>query len=450
MRRIVIIAIAVGLCARALRAEEQKTLDECIHIALENHPSLKAASASVDAGHQRVREAAANYLPTVSGSYLFDRSNQGAGSRLGVSAEGTVATPIPNPTPGTTPSISRGSVGNPALNFSKATIGFTQMLFDFGQTLNSIRQAQALQQSLEAQRATQVDTVVLNVKQAYFNVLAARRLLGVADETVRQNQKHVEQAQGRFSVGMAAKFDVTQAQVQLAQAELNQVTARNNVAVAYQTLRNALGVTRPLDFDIVDTFDVHTMQVSEDNALATAYEKRPELQDLKAQERATSEQIAATQKNYLPNLTGNGTYGWTGSNSPQQSYWFLGATLNVPIFTGGLTTAQVAEQEANLANIKFNEEVERQNIALEVRQDVLNLQQAGESIRVSEKGLQQARENLELAEGRYKTGVGNIIELTDAQASLTTAEASYVQALYSYKTSVAALERATAQQLTSN
>jgi outer membrane protein TolC len=82
-----------------------------------------------------------------------------------------------------------------------------------------------------------------------------------------------------------------------------------------------------------------------------------------------------------------------------------------------------------------------------VRQAVLNVQQAAESIRVSEKGLQLARENLDLAEGRYSTGVGNIIELTDAQASLTTAEANHVQALYTYKTSVAALEKATARQL---
>jgi len=150
----------------------------------------------------------------------------------------------------------------------------------------------------------------------------------------------------------------------------------------------------------------------------------------------------------LPNLSGKGTYAWTGSDYPQQSNWDVGAVVNVPIFTGGLTTAQVGEQKANLANLKFNEEVLRQNIALEVRQDVLTLQQASESIRVSEKVLAQARENLELAEGRYSTGVGNIIELTDAQASRTTAEASHVQALYTYKTALASVEKATAKPLT--
>ena len=164
------------------------------------------------------------------------------------------------------------------------------------------------------------------------------------------------------------------------------MTARNNVAVARETLRNALGLTTPLDFDIVDNFDVHTVQITEDKALSLAYDQRPELQSIQAQERSTIEQIAALQKNYLPNVTSNGRYQWSGSDYPLQDSWNVGATVNLSIFNGGLTTAQVAEQKANLANLKYNEEVERQNIALEVRQDVLNLQQAAESIRVAAEG----------------------------------------------------------------
>jgi outer membrane protein len=426
MRRIVIIAIVLGVCTQAATAEEQKTLAECIAIAIAQHPSLKAATASVQAGGQRVREAAASYLPQLTASYGATRQRSSVSQR--------------------TSSQSVGPGAN-TFNFYNTGVGFTQLLFDFGQTLNSIRAAQAAEQSLAANRSTQQDTVVLNVKQAYFNVLATRRLLSVADETVRQNQKHLEQAQARFSVGLAAKFDVTQAQVQLAQAELNQLTARNNLAVARETLRNAMGLTTALDFAIVDNFDVQALQITEDKALALAYEQRPELQSIQAQERSTIEQIAALEKNYLPNITSNGRYQWSASDYPLQSSWNVGATVNLSIFNGGLTTAQVGEQKANLANLKYNEEVQRQDIALEVRQDVLNLQQAEQSIHVAAKGRAQARENLDLAEGRYKTGVGNIIELTDAQASLTTAEANYVQALYNYKTSVAALEKATAQAL---
>ena len=162
---------------------------------------------------------------------------------------------------------------------------------------------------------------------------------------------------------------------------------------------------------------------------------------------AASQQIAALQKNYLPNVTGDASYVWSGDDYPLQPSWNIGASVNLQVFNGGLTTAQIGEARANLANLKYQEQSLRQQIALQVRQAVLNLTLAHESIRVSEKGLQQARENVELAEGRYKTGVGNIIELTDAQAALTVAEGANVQVLSNYKTAVASLEQATAQPL---
>jgi len=428
MRTVVLTMVLGSVLVRPAIAgepETKKTLAQCIEIAVQNHPSLKAADAAVQAGHQRVLEAVSPYLPQLNGTYQTSRRQ-------------------------TSPAAFGGSGPVTKSTFSSTSATFTQVLFDFGQQLELIRSEQASEEQLRADRTTQLNTVVLNLKQAYFNVLATVRLLGVADETVHQNQKHLEQAEGRFKVGLAAKFDVTTAQVQLAQAELNQVTARNNVAVARETLRNALGLTGALEFDIVDNFDVHQVLVTEGEALAAAYDRRPELQSIRAQELSTSKYIESLELSNLPTLNASAQLGLQGVDHPTGAVWSVGGNLSVPILAGGLTMFQIGEQKANFANITFNEEVTRQNIALEVRQDVLNLQQASESIRVSEKGLQLARENLDLAEGRYQTGVGNIIELTDAQASLTTAEASHVQALYTYKTSVAALEKATARQWASD
>jgi len=419
--------VGAACSASALAADQPaKTLKECIAIAIEHHPTLKAAAATVDAGTQRIWQAASGYLPQINADYIATRQGTSVSARTQTQVGTTTTT----------------------YNFYNTGVSFSQRLFDFGKVLDSIRAAQASEQSLQADESTQRESVVLNVKQSYYNLLAARRLLGVADETLRQNQQHLELAQGRFGVGLAPKFDVTSAQVQLATTELNQLTARNNVSVARETLRNALGLTQPMDFDIVDDLGAERIEITDDQALQAAYDRRPELQSIHAQQRADSEQIAALKKDYLPYLTGNGGYNWSGSNYPLQSSWNIGAAVNLSIFNGGLTTAQIGEAEANLSNLKYNEEVLRQNIALEVRQAVLNLQQAEESIRVTEKGLQQARENLDLAEGRYQTGVGNIIELTDAQASLTSAEANHVQALYNYQTTIASVEKATAQSLT--
>jgi len=187
--------------------------------------------------------------------------------------------------------------------------------------------------------------------------------------------------------------------------------------------------------------------VSDEEALGLAYDNRPELRSLRAQEEAQSQRIGALERDYLPKVTGTGNYIWSGPTYPLRESWNFGASVNLSIFNGGLTTAQVGEAKATLRNLQFTEDAQRQNITLEVNQALLNVSQATESVRVADKGLQQARENLALAEGRYATGVGAIIELTDAQTSLASAEANRVQALVNRRTAVASLERATSHNL---
>ncbi len=406
-----------------------KTLAECVAIAVANHPDLKAASASLDAGRQRTWQAVSGALPQIDANYGADRRRTSATARTGAQI------------------AAQNANRSQTFNFYSTGVSLSQILFDFGQSLDAIRAAQATEKSLQADEDTTRETVLFNVKQAYFNLLTAKRLLDVAEENVRRDQKHLDLAQGRLDVGLAARFDVTQAQVQLANAELARVTARNNVSVSRETLRAALGLDGPLDFDVVDTLDVHDLTMDESKALELAYDHRPELVGQRLLQQALTDQLAALQKSYLPNVTAAASYAYSGPDYPLQSSWNVGASVNLSLFNGGLTTAQIGEARANLANLRYKEQSLRQQIRLQVREAALNLAQALESIRISDKGLQQARENLALAEGRYTTGVGNMIELTDAQASFTTAEGNNVQALSNYKIALAALEHATAQSL---
>jgi outer membrane protein len=426
-------AIAVALCglllassmtATALAQDEpKKTLAECLAIAVEHHPDLKTAEAAAQVGHFQTWEAVSTALPQINALYNAQRRH--------TSASASTATQL----------------GGAPSTFPFYTTGFTfsQILFDFGQSLAGIQAAQATELSLKANVETSRETVLFNVKQGYFNLLQANRLLGVADENVRANQKHVDLANGRFDVGVATRFDITQAEVQLSNAQLAQVTARNNVALARETFRNALGIEGPLDFGIADTLDVHDVHIDSDKAVDFAYDHRPELASLRFQQDSLKEQITALQRSYLPTVNGNANYTYSGSTYPLQNSWAFGGTVNLSVFNGGLTTAEIGAAKASLAQLKSQEQSLKNQVALQVRQAVLNLGQAIESIQVSEKGLQSARENLAIAEGQYAAGVGNIIALTDAQASLTTAEGSNVQALAGYHNAVAALEQATAQ-----
>jgi outer membrane protein TolC len=425
--------LVAGVTAASGATTERKSLPECIAIALERHPDLGAAGAAIDAGHQRILQAGSAALPQVAASYGANRRNASATSRTGAPIDGT-----------------RGGVGGSrTFNFHSASIGLTQLLFDFGQTLNAIRAARATERSLDQDRETVRQIVVFDVERSYFDVLKSVRLLAVADENVRQSRQHLDLADSRLQVGLAPRFDVTQARVQLANAELAQVTARNDVAIARENLRTAMGLDVPLEFDLVDVLDAQPAPVSETSAVALAGANRPELRSRREQEESLAQQVAALQKSYLPNVTGDASYNWTATEYPLQSNWSFGASVNLSVFNGGLTTAEIGEARANLARLRYQIRSLEQQIGREVRQSVLDVARAAEAIRVSERALGQARENLELAEGRYHTGVGNIIELTDAQASLVGAEANHVQALADHRTARATLDRATARPIVS-
>ena len=125
-------------------------------------------------------------------------------------------------------------------------------------------------------------------------------------------------------------------------------------------------------------------------------------------------------------------------------YWdfSFGATLTVPIFSGFLTPNQVSEARANLMNLQAQEEATRQNIRLEADQAYLSLKLANEQVGVTEKQVSQAKENFDLATGRYQVGVGSPLEVTDAEVLLANAKANYITALYSYKVAEAKIEKA--------
>jgi len=407
-----------------------KSLEECVAIGLKNRPSLASAEAHVDAGRARVYQAWSGYLPQLAGSWETDRRESSFNTRTGG--------------PNTAGALSSVNV----YYYNSGAVTLSQTLFDFGQNLAAIRAARAREDSLRADADTNRQQVVFDVKQAYFGLLASRRLASVAEETVRNDRQQLDQARGRFDVGFAPKIDVTRSEVLLARAELDLLVARNNVSVAEETLRNALGLDTPIDFDIEDVLDRRAVALSEPEALDTAYTSRPELQSLLAQQRATEQDVAQHQREFLPTLTGAASYGGSGSdNADLDESWLLGARVNVPIFNAGLTANRLSESRANLLALRSDERTLRQSIALDVRRALLEVKRTGESIDVTGYAAEQAAENLDLAQGRYNTGVGSVIELTDAQAQRASAEADRVSALYQHQQAIAALEQAIGREL---
>ena len=407
-----------GLCAAdEIKPGETLDLARCITIALKNHPTVLGAAGSLKASQSRVNEARANYYPQVGASSAYSRNYAQGGT-------------------------SAAAPGSSYYNEYQDSLNLNQTLIDFGKTSAQV-DVQAL--GADAARADLDNTlsqIILGVKQAYYGILQAGQSRDAYAETVVQFQQHLDQAKRFYEVGTKPKIDVTNAEVDLSQAKLNLLKAENGVRIARITLNNAMGMPEAPGYEVKDTAGYQDYPIDLETALKRGYEARPDLASAKAKREAAERSIDLAQTGYYPVLSGNAAYGWGGLNYPLDKEWTVGAMLNFPLFSGFLTKSQVEEARANLEVARANEEFIRQGIRFDIEQAYSNLTLAKEGIVLAEVTVKQAKENRELAQGRYAAGVGNTIEVTDALVTDINAKTSYINALSDFHLAVASLEKA--------
>jgi outer membrane protein len=410
----------------------EMSLDQLIQIALDNQPRLRSAQAALEGAEALVGTARAGYFPTIGTTFGYNRQTSNV-------AGGT------NPATG---NVSTRRVTGVSVNRQDFTARLSQNVFD------SFRREWRLQAAREDQNAAEFDLsttrqdVILNVESAYYNYLLARRLVEVNQEAVRRNIQVLERARGFFEVGTRPKIDVTRAQVDLANAELALVRARNAVAVAFAALNNAIGVPDHPLYRVPEELEILPLPLQPEEFLATleestrrALENRTELRALRARIRSAEADLTVAKRNFLPFLSADANWRYTGQQLPYAPNWAVGATLTVPVLNPPLFS-QVDAAAANLASAQASEEITAQNIVLEVQQSFVDLVAARERIRTAEVLLTSARENLDLAQGRYQVGVGPLIDVTDAELALTQAESENIQAAVDFKISDARLRKA--------
>ncbi len=412
--------------AQAIVPDETLTLSRAIEVALRNQPNILAALGAVRAGEARIGEAKSNYYPqlTTAGSY----------SKIGRPSSGAAVTSVG--TGGTSVVSSTSSV----FDQYTASTGVNQLVYDFGKTASTVKvQGYNTLSSRFDLRNTQ-DQVIFNVKQSYYNFLFAIRAREVAQESVANFEKHLQQARGFFEVGTKPKFDVTKAEVDLSNARLSLIKAENQARLARVNLNNAMGVPEAPDYTLEDILFFVKYELSFDEALQKAFAQRADLQSLIQKRNSSRESINLAKKGFYPVVNANASYYYTGTDFPLSDGWNYGFNVSAPIFNGFLTKYQVAEAKANYDTAGATERSLRLNIISQVQQGYVLLRQANESIATSEVAVRQAKENVDLALGRYQAGVGSPIEVTDALTALSNAEVSYVSALTDYKNAQASIE----------
>ncbi len=407
------------------QAAEQFSLRECIETALKNQPSIRTARENIHAGEGRETQAASPYFPQVTASTGYSESHA-----LG------------------------GAFGSSSTKSYTTTLSLNQILYDFGKTGNTYDQARFSTQSLvqDAERVAQ--EVVLNVKQAYYALLASKKLVQVAQQTIEQTESHLQQAEAFFRAGSKPRYDVTRAEVEVNNANLGLINAKNAVRIRTIALNNAMGVDPGRPTEIVEALPPVPVLPAPDQAQSAALQDRPEMKRIEADIEAARSRVQAERANDLPTLSANAAYNWQNGTTEMGTFlgtplkgdllnsWNAGVMLSIPLFQGGLTRGRVSEARANLLALESQRDATKQTILLEVNQAYADMESASARVEVMEKTLQKARENLDIAQGRYKAGVGPYIEVTDAQLSAVNAETDRIQALFDYHLAIARLQKA--------
>jgi outer membrane protein len=413
-----LLGFAAGRAQDVIQKGETLNVGKCIQIALEHLPALLASRATSEADKSLVRQAEAAYYPQIDWSSSVGRSSVGPRSSLGFK---TIST---------------------TYNSYSTGLNLSQTIFDFGRTPTQVRIQRLNYSASTSDVETASQQAVFNVKQSYYGVLQAKHNRDVAAEALRQYQLHLEQAQGLYDVGLQPKYDVTKAAVDLGNAKVNLIKAQNAVKLTLAELNNAMGVTGTLDFEVEDILSFEVYDIALEDALARAYRNKPELASVAAKRQAAESSITLAKTGFFPTLAGTASYDYAGNAFPLSRGWSVGLSLNLSVFSGFQTTAQVAEARANLKVVLANEEAERQSIYLAVQQAYLNLKQAEDLVPVAQLNVTAAQENFEIATGSYKEGVGDPIQVADAAAALVGAKLAYNQALYDCQVARASLDLA--------
>ena len=212
-----------------------------------------------------------------------------------------------------------GAFGDSIRKSYTTTLQLSQRIYDFGKTGNAVKAADGTAARFEQDRGRVLQEVILNVKPAYFGLLQAQKLVLIEQKRVEQAESHLKQAQAFFRAGSKPRFDVTRTEVELNNANLGLITAKNNVRIKTITLNNAMGIdpgqAYPIDEAAVPAAE--NMPTLE-QAQADALKNRAEMLKAETDIEAAKARVRAERANYLPTLSASGSYNWATGTSEGQ------------------------------------------------------------------------------------------------------------------------------------
>ncbi len=414
---VIFVILAASAAPGAAEDVRRLSLKEAEAEATRSHPAIQAGHYNTLAAQESVREIRSAYFPTVVGSFTGAQAQDGT-------------------------RIAAGGLNNPTI-LDRFAYGFSasQLLTDFGRTRDLGASATLKADAQQQDAADRQANVLLQVDRAYFEALRAQAVARVAERTVAARQLVVDQVAALASSGLKSALDVSFARVNLSEAQLLLVQARNDVEASYAALSAALGHPRASAYELADEPLPDAPSPDVDGLIARALRDRPDVARERLAGEAQLKFASAERALWFPSVSLIGAAGLTpyrqvGLNS---QYSAVGVNITVPLTNGNLYSARRAEANFRASAQQQSRQELENRVARDTRIAWLAAQTAFERVGLADQLLSQASDALDLAQERYNLGLSSIVELTQAQLNQTRAQIEQATARYEYQSRTAAL-----------
>lgn len=341
--------------------------------------------------------------------------------------------------------VSRVNSSAQNINQSSASLTLSWLLYDFGARSANLENARQLLSAAASTLDATVQSVFLAALQSYYNAQAARAAVTAALESEKASRESFTAAEVRYTVGTGTPADRLQAQTAWSQATLNRIRAEGTLKNAYGTLANVMGLdaSQPLRLaEISEARPDATFERDIEALIAEAREYRPDLRAAEAQVKAARSNVDFTRAADLPTLSLAAGPSWLDSGNITSHSNSIGLTLTLPLFSGFATTYRLRSAQARAEAVSAQRDNVRLQVALDVWTAYQSLITANQTITTTADLLASAEQSERVALGRYKAGVGNILDLLNAQSALAAARVQRIQAMLDWNISRASLAKA--------
>ncbi len=403
----------------ASAAEREFTLMETIRAALAANLEIKIRKEATQAADAMRKSRRADFLPTFSAGYEYRRFEDPADERLSSERHTLV-----------------GSVAQPVFT------GFS--------ILNRYRIAALGVDVARLSEEIARQDIILDAKRAFFNILKAQKLVSVAQQAVVQLDAHKEVARKFHKVGLTPINDFLRAEVELANARQELITAENNLEIARSNFNVLL--RRPINapVSLEDALYFVSFDKDIDTCLAIAREKREEIRVANMEVAVAEREKDVTAGDYFPNVEVRGNVyqrgdDWKLDGGPgieDDSTWEVSAVASWNFWEWGRTHYAVNAERSRLTQAKYEFAQVVDAVTLQVKRAYLNTRESERNIVTVQKAVEQAQESFRISEERYRNQVSTTTDVLDSQTQLTRTMSNYYTALYNFKISKAELYRA--------